>query len=165
MANLPDILYQDRIANEVGDTTVHAIAAAMEGVIWPAYADKGLIDKELQYLYAKRTAIDYRLTELSMRVQTAVAGSLSHYYQQQFDHFTTLRTQTQTEIQRIEQRAVAVSGAAVVTMTTARPAPPVTAPWTATTPPIPGDPSPYLPPYYYGGSDGAYGDESGATHP
>lgn len=164
MANLDDPTYQQRIKDEVGDTTTNAIALSLETVIWPSYADKGLIDKELQYLYAKRTAIDYRLTELSMRVQTAVAGSLSHYYQQQFDHFTTLRAQTQTEIQRIEQRAVAASGAAVVGMTTTRPAPPVTSPWTPTNPPIPGDPSPYLPPYYYGGGTGAFGDESDPTH-
>ena len=120
MANLDDLGYQARILAEVGDTAAGTIEADLPVIIWPSYADKGALDKELQYLYAKRTALDYRLGDLGTRVQTAI-GPLTKYYQQQFDHYAALRAQTQTELLRMEARAALQGGVAIGQITTVVP--------------------------------------------
>jgi hypothetical protein len=82
------------------------------GLFWELYAEKALVAPRLQYLYAKRHALDFRIGRLSDQVDMLL-GTDRIEQQQEIDHLQAVRLTVQQEIGKIEGRARSIRVPAV----------------------------------------------------
>jgi hypothetical protein len=120
---------QQQLLREVGDP--NGSIAPVLGLIWDLYNDKGRVNWQIQYNYAKRAALDIRLKEEQPDVDYAVGVSkdLEAKTSQEFDHLQTMREDCCAEIVRIEALVRAQRPAAVGALTKTAPESP---PWGST---------------------------------
>lgn len=151
---LDDTSAGQKILAEVGDQG--GTAEGLLPILWDAYADKALVAPRLQELYVKRSVIDVVRAQLRNQVDVAGMGTeLQAKKSQRVAALVQMRTETESEIKRLERRVMATRfGTATITAVT-----PEVPPWAPNAP---------TPPCYPDGNDEAwrgspYSDSLGVT--
>jgi hypothetical protein len=117
---------QNAIVSSVGDTDSGFLAASI-AAIWALYADKAQSGPRLQFLYAKREAIDWLLgqPEYANAVDVLTQGGLSVKQSQKVATLQAKREETQKEIVRLELSLRGTRTGAITTLDAVTPqAPP-----------------------------------------
>lgn len=91
--------------------------------LWALYAEKALVAPRLQYLYAKRHALDFRIGRLSAQVDLLL-GTDKIVQEQEVQHLRQMRADVEAEIKVVETRARANRTPTVGKITAREPQPP-----------------------------------------
>lgn len=119
-----DVQLQNQIIKDIGDTDAGDLAADI-GAIWALYADKAQIAPRLQFLYAKREAVQEVMGSIRKNVDFTTP-TLSVKLSQETDRLQDIYDRVQSEIEVVETRARANRPAvAALLVTTAPESPPL----------------------------------------
>lgn len=110
---------QNLILLEIGAVITEPVGQQM-AVIWELYTDKSYIGPKLQYLYTKRHAVDIMLGQLRELV-TFESDREKFKNNEQILTLARIRSNTQEEIDRLEQQYAATRDPYVTDITTKEP--------------------------------------------